>query len=306
MLREQFINNFATTLDGGINNSVTTLDLTSVTGLPSGGGYRLIIGTEIMYVVSRSSFTLTVVRGQEGTTAASHSDLDPATVILTAGALANFRLQNLAEAGLVPYEDSLSADDDEFDDENFSGWTAVATTPALVTSVERHHRFSTVLPTGTAAAQYYAWMKNKTPSAGDWVQAGFLFAGSGSQYPIPAVIMANGSTYNAGKQIVFGYSPHEEQFIIRDMTGYNTHIGFSSYGTVRDHQFGAVHMRLQFESNDHYSGFVSPDGVTWATVFNNLNLGSFGTAPSWCGFGATIWSATREYSFSTTYCRFSF
>ena len=76
-LREQHKNFGATLLDGSINNSVTSLDVTDGSVLPSTGNFRIMIGTEIMVVTARSSDTLTVVRGQDGTSAASHTDQDP-------------------------------------------------------------------------------------------------------------------------------------------------------------------------------------------------------------------------------------
>lgn len=85
---EQFVNNVATTLNGAINNSVTSITITSATGFPSTGNFRIVIDTEIMLVTARSGTTLTVSRGAEGTSAASHLDLADVTVILSRDALA--------------------------------------------------------------------------------------------------------------------------------------------------------------------------------------------------------------------------
>jgi len=82
-LREQHKNNGATTLNGGIDNSVTSLTVTTGSVLPSTGNFRIIIGSEVMICIARSTNTLTVIRGQEGTSAASHSDTDPVNMIYT-------------------------------------------------------------------------------------------------------------------------------------------------------------------------------------------------------------------------------
>lgn len=69
----------ATTLSGGINASVTTIPLTSTTGLPVTYPYDLIleIGTAQIEIVSVTASAggnnLTVVRGEDGTTAQSHN-----------------------------------------------------------------------------------------------------------------------------------------------------------------------------------------------------------------------------------------
>lgn len=74
-------NNYSTTLNGAINNSVTSLVVTSATGFPAvGAGITCNITVqesttvEIMKVTAISSTTLTVVRAQEGTSASSFSD----------------------------------------------------------------------------------------------------------------------------------------------------------------------------------------------------------------------------------------
>lgn len=85
--REQFTNNASTTLNGGINNSVTSITVTDGSVFPSSGNFRIIVESEIMVVTARSTNTLTVVRGQEGTAAASHSDSIVVTHIVTADSL---------------------------------------------------------------------------------------------------------------------------------------------------------------------------------------------------------------------------
>lgn len=86
-MTEAIANNFQTTLSGNVNNSTTTIPLTSVTGAPSGGNWRLLVGSEIMLVTSVASLNATVTRGVEGTSAASHNSGDLATAVLTAASL---------------------------------------------------------------------------------------------------------------------------------------------------------------------------------------------------------------------------
>lgn len=105
---EQFANNLSTTLNGAIDNAVTTVVITSATGFPATGDFRILIDTEIMKVTARSGTSLTVTRGAEGTTAASHSDGATVTVILTADALVQLRqdafinaLATISQSGAV-------------------------------------------------------------------------------------------------------------------------------------------------------------------------------------------------------------
>jgi hypothetical protein len=71
-----------TTLNGGINDTTTTIVLTSVTGFPTSGTNFIKINNEQISYTGITSNTLTgVTRGVKGTTADSHSNLDTVTNI---------------------------------------------------------------------------------------------------------------------------------------------------------------------------------------------------------------------------------
>lgn len=86
-LKEQLKNASQTTLNGAITNSATSITVTDGSVFPSAGNFRLIIDSEILLCSARSTNTLTVARGQEGTTAASHSDGATVTHIVTAASV---------------------------------------------------------------------------------------------------------------------------------------------------------------------------------------------------------------------------
>jgi hypothetical protein len=93
-LREQLKNNAFTTLNGNINGSTTSVVVTDGSVFPTTGNFRLTVSQEIMLCTARSGNTLTVVRGYEGTGAASHSDLDSIVLSLTAGAVDRWAKDN--------------------------------------------------------------------------------------------------------------------------------------------------------------------------------------------------------------------
>jgi hypothetical protein len=70
---EHYANNPVTTLNGSINNSVTSLTVTDASTFPATGYFSIIVGSELMTVTAVSGNTFTVVRSAEGTTAASHA-----------------------------------------------------------------------------------------------------------------------------------------------------------------------------------------------------------------------------------------
>jgi hypothetical protein len=87
MAVEQYSNNTSSTLNGGINSSVPSITVTDGSVFPSVGDFRIIVDSEIMLVTNRSTNVLTVTRGAEGTTAATHSSGAMVTVILTRASL---------------------------------------------------------------------------------------------------------------------------------------------------------------------------------------------------------------------------
>lgn len=87
MALEQFKNNSENTLDGGIDNSQTTLDVVDASVFPSSPQFRIGIDDEIMLVTGISSNTLTVTRGVENTTPAIHLNGADVVHVLTKGAL---------------------------------------------------------------------------------------------------------------------------------------------------------------------------------------------------------------------------
>jgi hypothetical protein len=73
----------ATALDGGIDDTVTTLDVLDATGFPGHGGFRIQIESEIILCGAAPSGTTlaSLTRGYEGTTPASHLDTTPVTLL---------------------------------------------------------------------------------------------------------------------------------------------------------------------------------------------------------------------------------
>jgi len=85
-MAEVFKNLASTQLNGAIDDTVTTVTVDSAMGF-TGGDFRILIDSELMKVTGVSGLDLTVVRHQEGTSAASHLDDAPVYHVLTAGGL---------------------------------------------------------------------------------------------------------------------------------------------------------------------------------------------------------------------------
>lgn len=87
---EQLANNPVTTLAANITSGATSLSVTDASAFPGSGDFTIKIGSELLRVTGVSGTTFTVTRGQESTTAASHSSGDTVTQVVTANTV--FRL----------------------------------------------------------------------------------------------------------------------------------------------------------------------------------------------------------------------
>lgn len=99
-MTEQFANNASTTLNGALNNSSTSVAVTNGAPFSQSGTFRVIVDSEIMIVNSIAGNTLSVSRGQEGTTAVSHLSGAVITQIVTAGALTQMRT-DITQVGVL-------------------------------------------------------------------------------------------------------------------------------------------------------------------------------------------------------------
>ena len=82
---EQTSNAAKATLNQGgtLNSTDTSITVTSEVNVPSGGTFRALIESEIIKVTNVATHVWTIVRGQEGTTAATHADGTEIDIILT-------------------------------------------------------------------------------------------------------------------------------------------------------------------------------------------------------------------------------
>jgi CSLREA domain-containing protein len=98
--------NFAqTTLNGGIDNVTTSVTVTDANTIPVGVGYTIRIDSEQLLVTSKAGNVLTVTRGANGTTAASHltgADVGPAFDQRGFARTVNFD----SVAPVAPYDDT--------------------------------------------------------------------------------------------------------------------------------------------------------------------------------------------------------
>jgi hypothetical protein len=87
-MAEQLANRASSTLNGAIDNVVTSLTVANGTVFPASGNFRIVIDSEIIIVGARAGNVLSsLTRGAEGTAAASHANAAAVDHYLTKGGL---------------------------------------------------------------------------------------------------------------------------------------------------------------------------------------------------------------------------
>lgn len=194
------------------------------------------------------------------------------------------------------------ANDDEFDNGSFTGWTAVNSGSNTPTVTETNHVASLSLPGGHAAAELAAYVKTATPSVGDYVECVVRGAGLAQNFNVAGVLMADGSTYGAGQQAVFHYSPAEEKYVLSDFSGYNTQDVFNGFNAASIAAAADTYLRLKYSAANTFRGFVSPDGVSWIDVTGPISIT---LSPTVIGFYVSTWGGTNPFVWSFRYFKHS-
>jgi len=102
MAVEQFSNAPQTTITEDLTDVETDVDVASAAGFPAAAQYRILIESELMLVTAGAGTTTwTVARGAEGTTNVAHSSGATVTHILTAGAIAQMRADDVPTAAFA-------------------------------------------------------------------------------------------------------------------------------------------------------------------------------------------------------------
>jgi type II secretory pathway pseudopilin PulG len=149
----------ATTLGGGISAGATTLTVTSATGFPETGEFRVKIDDEIVLVTEggSSSTTWTVTRGKDGTTAAAHNAGAAVTLKQRADVVscASAVPEPNPCSDLVPTKEATGADGENYRVDTYVAWTQVTNfegTPGRAVK-------SITVVVRNAAAPYKEWAR---------------------------------------------------------------------------------------------------------------------------------------------------
>ena len=279
--RELLVNNASTTLNGAINASTTSITVTDGTVFPSTGNFRILIGSEIMSVTARSTHVLTVVRGEEGTTGASHSDLDPVTAILTAGAIERFWDDaNPFKPSAMPTPFRIANSSGTILTSSDFTWYNQGT--ATITD----NTSGTLVLTAPDLASTHQWRgMERTPSGTPWELRAFLMAGVG--YIETDTFFGLYMRESATDKLITCHFRMDSVFACSDWTNSTT---FTSTNTSGDCLFDRYWIKMT-DDGTNITVAISINDLTYYTLLNEARGTFFTTGPDRYGFGISAYNA---------------
>lgn len=323
MAFEQYANNPSTTLNGAINNSVTTVVVSSPSSFPSSPQFRILIDSELMLVTAISSSSFTVTRGAESTTAASHSNGATITGIITAGALDQIRADDV-QTGADSSRPSASKAGRLYMDNDgpfmyrdtgsvwgkfgpiwnvtpaptFGGGTWTWINNATGSAVADTAAGLTIYTPGaglSASGETFAYFAKSIPSTPYTIDIGFLqqvqttsggFAGGGF------VLHNSGGTKLIG--FISRYDPSNGDVL--DVRRNNSPTSFNSETFILIHQLCPFTWLRITDDGTTRGYYYSSDAITWKQHSTESHTNWI--TPDQIGLG--IWSASAALQISTT------
>lgn len=285
-MREQFKNSAATTLTASaITSTQTTITVVDATQLPSSPQFRIKIDSELLLVVGISGNTLTVVRGAEGTTAASHGGTSDVTHVLTQASLQTYGRDN------VPWFDGirqpfqlLDASGNTLTSSSFTEYRTASDVGTPVIS-DQDRAITIKRPAGSQGPSSTEGLVSlgravSSPYSVTLALAA-LVTGASGDFSIYVGARESASGKSKVLRLPFWYSGVNEWSI-------NTYVNEASAGFVANKNYPVLRdvmwFRVRDDSTDLY--FDYGDGVNWQNLYSAARAANFTTAADTVIFGA--------------------
>lgn len=193
------------------------------------------------------------------------------------------------------------ASDDEFDDENFSGWTAVNDGSGSVpTYTEGNDCLNINVPGGESAGELAAQMRNPgTISIGAYIETFVKYTGTSGNYNQFCLLFANGTTFGAGSQAPMRLSISQNLLIWSQATNYQVE-GTAANGAYLASSSGWHGLRLVYNAANSFQVQYSADGLSWVT----RGTLSRTITPTRVGFATTTWGVSAQGTWSMQYFKY--
>lgn len=295
-LIETFANSVSTTLNGSINDSVTSITVTSASGFPSTSQqmYRILIDQELLLVTGGQGTTSwTVIRHIESSSTQSHSSGATVRFVVTATSLTSLRSLDIIT---TPTSTNPFGLDDDFNDSSIdSSWVQVngGNTASHVTWTEGADQLSVLHTLSHSSTQIHAIVKPLSGASFPLtVQIGTRwFTPYAYSYLMAGPILADGTTDGAGKQML-----HMEYTNTNLATAVTlSQRSFTNYTAETTPQVNAgnyqwmgpiLHQRTIWSAANTFHAEVSPDGISWYRFASGM---SYTMTPTYAGLAINLY-----------------
>jgi hypothetical protein len=294
-----FNNHAVTTLDGGITDVATSLNVNAGDGaLFPASNFKINIGTEVIFVGSRSTDAFSsLTRGYDGTTAAAHSDED--TIINVASAEEFNQVPRNSVTDFIyrrPSDETPHAYDDEFDNGTTldPAWVEVNPSGTANWSQDKHVLSANFF--SQASADMAGLVKPlDSLTAPLTITTRYDMAGSYENYQMYGLAFAAGTAVG---DIVLMAMPYMGSSNNKQLSLYGgTWNNFNNAPFTEDAIWGSPtnrFIRLIWTAANTFKAQISPNGIDWTDYGHGAK--SFTMTPTHFGFGVSRWGGGTEVS----------
>ena len=304
MSYELVANLASTTMNNGgtLSSGATSVTVTSAAAFSASGNFRILIESELIQVTAVSSNTFTLVRGVDGTTAASHADGNSVIEVVTALGLPQLiadrnlrgtfsampsagvagRIYRCTDVPFMYYDDGTNWNK-YFGTYNLAqvpttGWTGDAMTNFTFTTNNDMLNFIQPTGTGVFGAEY------QTAPATPWSVRTAILDNPCPQSECQSIVGFRSAT---GQYVA--WSMHNDSGIMNMAIGeWNTTTSFNStvYGPIGFYTFGGLWFFKFQDDGTNLNFYNSQDGINFTLLYSQtrthfLTGGPTGAALGW-------------------------
>lgn len=192
-----------------------------------------------------------------------------------------------------------------FGDAETEDSTTVEDTSPNITKTKQYGKLSIYHPGGDAAAELHGVMWSYAPAGDFWIEAGWRWTNTTSNYHMVGLIAADGATYGAGNQTFIRFSNNiAPDYLLSDFTNYSSQAAGASGAPDLDKDDNWVtpllYALLHYTSSTGvWDAAFSFDGISWIKNSGSTLTNSITT--SHVGFAVTTWGGSQPMVMSPEY-----
>lgn len=191
--------------------------------------------------------------------------------------------------------------DDEFDDGSIDGWTAIDVPGYENVWYEPTglKGLSCYIPAGKGSTKLTGLLKSVGALAFPfYIETALSIFGNSSTNGLAGLVLSDGVTYGAGKQIRFAFSMDEEKVEYGDYSNFNSQDAYANYNVHGGVKLGRMYLRLAYTAANTYSIYASQDGISWIKMSGDVSYNKM--TPAYMGimvggYTSTIFNVNFAY-----------